>query len=376
MDFNLSEDQKLIRDMSREFAEKELKDYAVEIDEKREFPKNVLKKMSQLGLLGLAIPEEFSGNEMDILSIVIAIEEIAKVCASTAVICAIHNLVVSYAISQFGTEEQKRKHLPKLAQGKEISGISLMEPDAESLITDLDLITSQQGEKYILNGKKRLMLGGNTADLFLVFAKDEQSKIKIFLIEKGMDGFIFDKEENTLGLRGIKSCELSFEKCQIPKENLLGKDMEQTLYLKKISDMGKIAISAVAIGIAQSALDMSIEYSLQRRQFGKTIAEFQAIQWMLAQMESDITGARSTLYYAVALKGESKSTGKECAIAKLTSAQVAVKTTINAIQVRGGYGYMKDFPLERMFRDAKSMEFIMGTLQTQKDIIAEKLLKS
>ncbi|RLC47643.1 MAG: acyl-CoA dehydrogenase [Candidatus Cloacimonadota bacterium] len=376
MDFNLSEDQKLIRDMSREFAEKELKDYAVEIDEKREFPKNVLKKMSQLGLLGLAIPEKFSGNEMDILSIVIAIEEIAKVCASTAVICAIHNLVVSYAISQFGTEEQKRKHLPKLAQGKEISGISLMEPDAESLITDLDLITSQQGEKYILNGKKRLMLGGNTADLFLVFAKDEQSKIKIFLIEKGMDGFIFDKEENTLGLRGIKSCELSFEKCQIPKENLLGKDMEQTLYLKKISDMGKIAISAVAIGIAQSALDMSIEYSLQRRQFGKTIAEFQAIQWMLAQMESDITGARSTLYYAVALKGESKSTGKECAIAKLTSAQVAVKTTINAIQVRGGYGYMKDFPLERMFRDAKSMEFIMGTLQTQKDIIAEKLLKS
>ena len=376
MDFNLSEDQKLIRDMSREFAEKELKDYAVEIDEKREFPKNVLKKMSQLGLLGLAIPEKFSGNEMDILSIVIAIEEIAKVCASTAVICAIHNLVVSYAISQFGTEEQKRKHLPKLAQGKEISGISLMEPDAESLITDLDLITSQQGEKYILNGKKRLMLGGNTADLFLVFAKDEQSKIKIFLIEKGMDGFIFDKEENTLGLRGIKSCELSFEKCQIPKENLLGKDMEQTLYLKKISDMGKIAISAVAIGIAQSALDMSIEYSLQRRQFGKAIAEFQAIQWMLAQMESDITGARSTLYYAVALKGESKSTGKECAIAKLTSAQVAVKTTINAIQVRGGYGYMKDFPLERMFRDAKSMEFIMGTLQTQKDIIAEKLLKS
>ena len=190
-----------------------------------------------------------------------------------------------------------------------------------------------------------------------------------------MDGFIFDKQENTLGLRGIKSCEVIFDKCQIPDENLLGKDMEQAFYLKRISEMGKIAISAVAIGIAQSALDMSIEYALQRRQFGRAIAEFQAMQWMLAQMESDITGARGTLYYAVALKSESKSTEKECAIAKLTSAQVAVKTTIDAIQVRGGYGYMKDFPLERMFRDAKSTEFIMGTLQTQKDIIAEKLLK-
>ncbi len=374
MDFNLSEDQKLIKEMVREFADKELKERAVEIDEKGEFPKDILKKMSQLGLLGLAIPEKFSGSEMDIMSIITAIEEIAKVCASTAVIFAIHNLVVSYAISQFGTEEQRKKYLPNLARGQEISAISMMEPDSESLVMDLDLIAFQEGDNYILNGKKRLVPGGNEAGLFLVFAKDDDSKIKIFLIEKAVDGFIFEKEENTLGLRGIKSCEVVFDKCQIPKENLLGKDTEQAFYHKEISEMGKLAISAIAVGIAQIALDMSVEYSLQRRQFDRTISEFQALQWMLAKMDSDIAGARLKLHYATALKDEGKSAEKECAIAKLTCAQMAVKTTIDAIQVRGGYGYMKDFPLERFLRDAKSTEFIMGTMQNQKDIIAKKIL--
>ncbi len=374
MDFNLTEDQKLIRDMVREFAEKELAELAAELDEKGEFPKGILKKMGELGLLGLAIPEKYSGGEMDIISIIIAIEEIAKACASTAVIFAAHNLILSWVIVQFGTDEQKKKYLPKLATGQTIASIGMMEPDMESGFADVELIAARDGDNFILNGTKRLVLGGNEAGIFLIFAKDEEDKVKAFLVEKGTDGFTIDKDEDTLGLRAAKSCIVKFDNCKIPGENLLGDEAKQTAYFKEIQEIGKLAISAVGLGIAQSALKQSIEHSQQRQQFGKYIAEFEGLQWMMAQMESDIASARNNLYFAATLKTEGKPAEKECAIAKLTAAQMAVKTTIDAIQIRGGYGYMKDYPIERLFRDAKATEFIMGTIGAQKDIIARKLL--
>jgi len=374
MDFNLTEDQKLIRDMVREFAEKELAELAVELDANAEFPKAVLKKMGELGLLGLAIPEKYSGGEMDIISVIVAIEELAKACASTATIFAVHNLVVSDAIARFGTVEQKKKYLPKLAMGKSIAGIGLMEPDAENAFADLELSASRNGNGFVLNGEKRMLLGGDNADLFLIFAKDGEDNIRIFLVEKGIDGFAFDSDEDTLGLRAVKSGAAKFENCELLAENLLGDETKQTDYFKEIQEIGKLAVSAVAVGIAQSALKQGIEHSLQRKQFDKLISEFEGLRWMMAQMESDIANARNSLYFAAMLKCEGKPAEKECAIAKLTASQMATKVTIDAIQIRGGYGYMKDYPIERLFRDAKATEFVMGTVATQKNIIAGKIL--
>ena len=374
MDFSLTEDQKLIRDMVREFAEKELVELAVELDADAEFPKAVLKKMGELGLLGLAVPEKYSGGEMDIISVIIAVEELAKACASTATIFAVHNLVVSDAIARFGSDEQKKKYLPKLATGKSIAGIGLMEPDAETAFGDLELAASRNGDSFELNGEKRMLLGGDNADLFLVFAKDNDDNIKIFLVEKSFDGFSFDGDEDTLGLRATKSGAAKFENCELPADSLLGDETKQSDYFKEIQEIGKLAISAVAVGIAQSALKQSVEHSLQRKQFDKYIAEFEGLRWMMAQMESDIANARNSLYFAAMLKCEGKPAEKECAIAKLTASQMATKVTIDAIQIRGGYGYMKDYPIERLFRDAKATEFVMGTVATQKNIIAGKIL--
>jgi len=374
MDFNLTEDQKLIRDMVREFAENELAELAVELDANAEFPKAVLKKMAELGLLGLTAPEKYSGGEMDIISVLIAIEELAKACASTATIFALHNLVVSDAIARFGTEEQKKKHLTKLATGKSIGSIGLMEPDTEKVFSDLELAASHNGDGYILNGEKRMLIGGDNADLFLVFAKSVENDIEIFIVEKGTDGFTFDSDEDTLGLRATKTNTAKFENCALPTENLLGDETKQVYYFKEIYEIGKLAISAVAVGIAQNALKQSIEHSLQRKQFDTLISEFEGLRWMMAQMESDIVNARNSLYYAASLKAEGKSAEKECAIAKMTASRMATKVTIDAIQIRGGYGYMKDYPIERLFRDAKATEFVMGTVATQKSIIAGKIL--
>jgi len=370
MDFNLTEDQKLIRDMVREFAEKELADLAAEFDEKREFPKGILKKMGELGLLGLAIPEKFDGSEMDLLSIILATEEIAKTCASTAVIFAIHNLVLSSAIAKFATDEQK-KYLSKLATGKMLAGFGLMEPDSADSISDLNLIASKNGDEFILSGTKRMILGGDEADLFIVFARDEMNNILIFVIEKG--GFSLDSDDDTLGLHAAKCMTAKFDDCKISIENLLGNPTGQADYFKEIQEIGKLAISAVGLGIAQTALKLSIEHSGQRKQFGQFIGEFEGLQWMMAQMHTGIASMRNNLYHAVALKDEGKPAEKECAVAKLTSAQITVKATIDAIQIRGGYGYMREYPLERMFRDAKATEFILGTMQTQKKIIAKKI---
>jgi len=374
MDFNLTEDQKLIRDMVREFAEKELAELAAELDDKREFPKIALKKMGELGLLGLAVPEKYSGGEMDISSVLIAAEELGKACASSAVIFAAHNLVVSRAIAQFGTDAQRNKYLPQLAMGKIIAGISLMEPDCEDEIVDMQLVAARDGDSFMLNGTKRMLLGGANVSLFLILAKDGGNAIHAFIIEKGAVGFNLGDDEDTLGLRATKCAIATFGNCRIPANALLGDSSAQFDCFHEMREIGKLAISAIGIGIAQTALKLSVEHSWQRRQFDKFIGEFDGLRWMMAQMECDIASARNNLYCAAALKHEGKPATKECAIAKLTASQLAVKATTDAIQIRGGYGYMREYPLERMFRDAKAIEFMLGTPQTQKKIIAEKVM--
>ncbi len=373
MNFNFTEDQRLIRDMVREFSEKELFDYAAEIDAEAKFPKDILKKMSQLGLLGLTVPEKYSGGEMDKSSIILAVEEIAKGCASTAIIFTVHNLV-SYAIAKFGTEEQRKKYLPKMATGKIFGAMSLMEPDNIEYVVDLDLTVAKDGERYVLNGEKRLVVGGDNAGLYLVMAKDENNSPFFFLIDSGTDGMSIAEREQTVGIRGAQCVKIVFNNCNLTDKNLLGSESEQTKYLSDIFELGKTMISASAVGISERALKMVADYAFQRKQFEKFIGEFQGYRWMVAQMDCDIASAQTYLYRAAFLKDKNLPAERECAIAKILSSKTAVETTTNAIQLHGGIGYMREYPNERMFRDAKAMEFAFGKPHSQKDIIAKKML--
>ncbi|MBN2542268.1 acyl-CoA dehydrogenase family protein [bacterium] len=371
---NLTEDQKLIRDMVSDFAEKELQDRAAEIDQNPEFPLGEIKKMSQIGLLGLAIPEKYKGSEVDTVSILLAAEEISKYCAATSLIFVVHNLLVARAVNQFGTESQRQKYLAPLATGEILGGVSLVEPDLEGHITDISLISERKGNDFLLNGEKQMVLGGENAGLFVLFARDEEMNIRVFLIDKDLAGCMISENERTMGIRGAQCSRLVFKDCIIPDTALLGSEADQLRLFKEISEYGKLGVAASAIGIAKMALKKSVAYSLERKQFDQPIAEFEGLRWMLADMETSLASAEKNLYYAAALKVAGEPAGMDCAIAKLTAAEAAVKVTLDAIQMHGGYGYMKDFALERFFRDAKATEFILGNFPVQKTIISNKLL--
>ena len=380
MEFDLKEHQQMIKETARDFAEKELKPVASKLDEEASFPTENVKKLSELGFMGMMVPEEFGGAGLDSVSYAIAVEEISRGCASTGVIMSVNNSLVCQPILEWGTPEQKQKFLPDLAKGKKLGAFSLTEPEAGSDAGNIQTTAVLSGDNYVINGTKIFVTSGAKADVVLLFAStDKTLKAKgltAFLVEKGMPGFKIGKKENKMGIRASDTSELIFEDCKVPKANMLGQPGQGFKIAMKTLDGGRIGIAAQAVGIAQACLEAAVKYSKERKQFGKPICEFQAIQWMLADMAVEVDAARFLTLRAAYTKDKGVSYSKEAAMAKLFASGIAVKSAINAVQVHGGYGYIKEYDVERYFRDAKITEIYEGTSEVQRLVIAASLLKA
>ncbi|MEO0078546.1 MAG: acyl-CoA dehydrogenase [candidate division WOR-3 bacterium] len=379
MDLSYSNDQIMVRNMAREFATKELEPKAAEVDEKGEFPHEAVKKMAELGLLSMTIPEQYGGAGFDFLSLAIAIEEISRACGSTGVITAVHNSLAAWPIVNWGTEEQKQKYLPRMATGELLGAFGLTEPNAGSDPAAMETTAVLKGDKYVLNGSKRFITNGGVAQVFIVFAKTDPAAgakgVTGFIVERGFKGFSLGKHENLLGLRATANCELMFDDCEVPVGNVLGKVGEGFKVALGTLDVSRIDIGAQAVGISQAALDKAIAYSKERKQFGRPICEFEMIQAKLADMAMRTLAARMLVYYAAHQKDSGKTRfSQESAMCKLFAAETATFVTREAVQIFGGYGYTKDYPVERYYRDAKCMEIYEGTSEVQRIVIARALL--
>jgi len=366
--------------MVREFAEKEIAPVAAELDREARYPTEILKKMAKLGLLGAIIPQEYGGAGLDTISYVTIIEEISRKCASTGVITSVHNSLVSWPIMKYGNEDQKKKYLPILAKGEKIGAFAGTEPNAGSDLGAMQTTAELKGDKYVINGNKTFITSGSKAGIIIVFAvtdKNLGSKgISAFIVENTMKGFKVGDTFEKMGINANHVAELIFEDMEVPKENLLGKEGEGFKIALSALDGGRIGIAAQAVGIAQAALEESIEYSKQRQQFGRPIAKFQAIQWMLADMATRIEAARQLVYKAAYAKDHKQGRySKEAAMAKLFASETAMDAVIKAVQIHGGYGYTKEYTVERLFRDAKITEIYEGTSEVQRMVIAGSLLK-
>ncbi|MCR4441688.1 MAG: acyl-CoA dehydrogenase [Peptococcaceae bacterium] len=379
MNFTLTPKQQMLKNFFREFAKKEVEPLAAKIDESEEFPWSTVKKMAKLGIMGIPFPKEYGGAGGDTLSYTIAVEEISRACAATGIILAAHVSTACHPIYQFGNEEQKQKYLKPMAQGQLLGAIALTEPNAGSDASNQQTTAELDRDAYVINGTKMFITNGGVADVYIVFAVTNRSKglkgISAFIVEKGLPGFSFGIKENKMGIRASSTTELIFQECRIPKENLLGKEGEGFYIAMQSLNGGRIGIGAQALGIAQAALDESIRYSKERYQFKRRIGDFQAIQWMLADMATEIDAARFLVYRAAYLKDQKKPFGKESAMAKLYASEVAMKSTVKAVQIHGGYGYMKEYKVERLMRDAKITQIYEGTSEIQRMIISESLLK-
>jgi len=383
MDLKLTEEQEMVRKMARDFAQKEVAPIAAEMDAKGAVPFENIKKMGRLGLLGLTAPEEYGGGGADTVSYVVALEEIAKACASTAVVMAVQNSLVNYALARFGTEEQKRKFLVPLAQGEKIGAYALTEPEAGSDAAAIRTRAVRDGDEYVINGTKHFITNGGFADIVILYATVDPSKgyrgITAFIVEKGTPGFSTGKEENKMGIRATNTCELIFQDCRVPAANRLGDEGQGFKIALSALDAGRIGIGAQAVGIAQAAYEAALQYAKTRVQFGQPIAQLQAIQWMLADMATRIEAARLLVYKAALAKDEAQKTGarfsKEAAMAKLFASETAGFVTDCALQIHGGYGYMKDYPLERYYRDARITRIYEGTNEIQRLVIARSILR-
>jgi butyryl-CoA dehydrogenase len=379
MDLSFTNDQLMVRNMAKEFANKELEPRAAAVDETGEFPHDTIKKMAELGMLSMTVPEKYGGAAFDFLSLAIAIEEISRACGSTGVITAVHNSLACWPISNWGTDAQKDKYLPRMATGELLGAFGLTEPNAGSDPGAMEATAVLKGDHYVLNGSKRFITNGGVAHVFIIFAKTDPAAgtrgITGFIVEKGAKGFSLGKHENLLGLRGTANCELIFEDCEVPVENILGKLGEGFKVALGTLDVSRIDIGAQAVGICQAALDKSLVYSKERKQFGKPICEFQMIQAKLADMACQTMAARMLVYYAAHQKDSGKTRfNMESAMCKLFAAEAAVAVTREAVQIHGGYGYTKDYPVERYFRDAKCMEIYEGTSEVQRIVIARTML--
>lgn len=379
MDFELNENQKLIQDTAKRFAQEKIEPIASEIDRTGEFPREIIKEMAELGLMGMIIPEEYGGAGLDFTSLAIAIEEISKASASIGVIMAVNNSLCAYPILTFGNEEQKKKYLPLLATGKALGAFALTEPNVGSDPAHLESTIKDMGDHFLLNGTKRFITNGGEAKIFIVFGTIDKTKehkgICALIVEKDFEGFSIGKHEDLMGIRSTANCELIFEDCKVPKENLLGNIGEGFKIAMHTLDVSRIDIGAQAVGIAQAALEKALSYSKERKQFGKYLYEFEMIQEMLADMATKIQAARLLVYYAASLKDKGVSRfSKESSMAKYFAAQVAVEATRLAVQIYGGYGYTKDYAVERYYRDAKCMEIYEGTSEIQKIVIARNLI--
>ena len=376
----LSQEHTMLREMVRDFAKNEIEPVASELDETGEFPWEILHKMADLGLMGIPYPEKYGGAGMDTLALAIAIEEIGRVCASTGITLAAHTSLGSYPIYEFGSEEQKQKYLRPLAEGKSIGAFGLTEPEAGSDAAGVKTSAKKVGDKYILNGTKFFCTNGGKADFIIVSARtdpeaERHKGMSTFIVEKDFPGFRLGKKENKMGLRASNTQELIFEDCEVPAENLIGNEGDGFKLAVMTLDEGRIGIGALALGIAQGALDHALRYANERTQFGKPIGHFQAIQFLLADMGTEVQAARHLVYDAARLKDAGKPFTKEAAMAKLYASEVGTRTANRAIQIHGGYGYIRDYPVERFYRDAKLMEIGEGTSEIQRLVIARRLLK-
>ncbi len=378
MDFGLTQQQQLFQDMVREFAKKEVAPRAAEVDEEACFPAETVRMMGKLGLMGVTIPEAYGGAGADTVCYAIAVEEISRACASTGVIMSINNSLVCDSIHTFGAEEQKRRLLIPLARGEKLGCYCLSEPDAGSDAANLQLTARAEGNHFLLNGVKNFITNGQEANIAIVFATvDRQLKhkgISAFLVEKGTPGFGVLKVEKKLGIRGTSCCQLLFENCRVPRENLLGGIGEGFNIAMASLDGGRIGIAAQAVGIARAAYEAALGYAKGRVQFGQPIASFQAIQFLLADMATTIDAARLLAYRAAFLRDQGIQYGLEASMAKLYASEVAMCVTNKAIQIYGGYGYITDYPVQRYFRDAKVTEIYEGTSEIQRLVIAGHLV--
>jgi len=379
MDFYLTETQKQVKQLARDFAEKEIAPFVRKYDEKGEFPFEIMKKLGEIGFLGITFPEEYGGSGLKYLDYVVIIEEISRVDPSIGLSVAAHNGLCTNHIYCFGDENQKRKYLPELCTGKKIGAWALTEPQAGSDAANLLTTAVKENSYYILNGNKVFTTHGSVGDVIVVMAVTDKTKgkngISSFIVEKGYDGLIVGKKEDKLGMRASDTCSLIFDNCKVPVENLIGEEGQGYKQAMEILAGGRIAIAALSVGLAQGAFELSLKYAKERKAFGKYIAEFQAIQWKLADMATQIESARLLTYKAAYLKDQGKDYSLYASMAKYFASEVAVKCAIEAVQIYGGYGYIKEYPVEKFYRDAKLLTIGEGTSEIQKIIIANKILK-
>lgn len=379
MEFTLTKEHELLKQLYQSFAENEVKPLAAEIDEDERFPSETVKKMAEIGMMGIPVPKEYGGAGSDNLAYAMAVEELAKHCGTTAVIVSAHTSLCIAPILEHGTAAQKMQYLPQLASGEHLGAFGLTEPNAGTDAAGQQTVAILEDDHFVLNGSKIFITNAGYADVYIILAMTDRSKglkgISAFIVEKDFEGFSVGKKEKKMGIRGSATCELIFKNCKVPKENLLGKVGKGFGIAMKTLDGGRIGIAAQALGLAQGALDETVKYTKERKQFGRAISKFQNTQFELAYMDTKIEASRLLVYKAACLKDQKKRYSKEAAMAKLFAADTAMEVTTKAVQLHGGYGYTRDYPVERMMRDAKITEIYEGTSEVQKMVIAASLLK-
>lgn len=379
MDFQLSEEQIAVQLAARDFAQTELLPGVIERDEHQKFPAEQIKKLGELGFLGMMVDPKYGGSGMDTVSYVLAMEEISKIDSSVSVCMSVNNSLVCWGLEKYGTEEQKQKYLTRLAKGEIIGAFCLSEPEAGSDATSQRTTAEDKGDHYILNGTKNWITNGSTASVYIVIAQTDREKgykgINALIVEKGMEGFTVGPKENKLGIRGSDTHSLMFSNVKVPKENRIGEDGFGFSFAMSTLNGGRIGIASQALGIASGAMELSIKYSKERQAFGKPISDHQAIQFKLADMATQIDAARLLCLQAAFLKDQKKDFAQASAMAKLFASKVAMDVTIEAVQIHGGYGFVKEYHVERLMRDAKITQIYEGTSEIQKIVISRGLLK-
>ena len=379
MEFKLNEEQLMIQKTFREFTKKEVEPIAGEVDEQHRFPTETVEKMMRYGMMGINMPIEYGGAGSDELAYVIAVEELSKACGTTGVILSAHTSLGCWPIHRFGTESQKKRFLEPLTSGGKLGAFGLTEPNAGTDAASQQTVAVQEGDFYRINGTKIFITNGGEADIYIIFAMTDQSKglkgITAFIIERDMEGFTIGKKERKMGIRGSATTELVFENLMVPRENMLGREGQGFKIAMQTLDGGRIGIAAQALGIAEGAMEKTVQYVKEREQFNRPIGKFQGLQFMMAEMETTIQAARLMVYHAAWSKSVGKPYGKLAAMAKLYASEAAMEITTKAVQLHGGYGYTSDYPIERMMRDAKITEIYEGTSEVQKMVIAADILK-
>ena len=380
MNFQLTKEQEFVRQMVREFATNEVEPLAADIDQEHRFPTETVEKMAKYGLLGVPFPTELGGAGGDHISYAITVEELSRVCGSTGVICSAHTSLCCWPIFNYGNDEQKAKYLPDLLSGKKLGAFGLTEPGAGTDAGGQQTRADLDGDEWVINGAKVFITNGGYADTFVVMAMTDKAKkthggISAFIVEKGDEGFSIGKTEDKMGINASSTTELIFQNCRIPKDRLLGKVGEGFKVALSTLDGGRIGIASQALGIAQGAFDVTVEYMGQRKQFGKKLSQFQALAFEMAEMKTRIEAARLLIYKAADMKDKHLNYGEASAMAKLYAAETAMYVTTKCVQFHGGYGYTKDYPVERMMRDAKITEIYEGTSEVQKLVIAAHTFK-